>query len=107
MPAEVDLDERREPAQVVLAVPAGGPRPGGEKGGLREVELRGYGLHPCGVAEAVSARRGAEDDGGGVARVGAVGERVDDEGLHPRSLPRDGLDSVSGIHLSHMSEETT
>jgi hypothetical protein len=71
MPAQIDLQRGREPAQVIPV----GPLP--EKGGFGEVHLARYVLHP-----AVVPRRGKHADGRRVAGEGFGGEGVDLVDLH-------------------------
>ena len=69
MPAQVDLDRRREPAQVELAV--GARR---DERGLGQVQLRATACIHASVGEAVAEQA----HGRRVAGEGPVGERVDD-----------------------------
>ncbi len=72
MSAQVDLDDRREPAQVVRPVLARH-----DERGLGVPELGRDLLHPPGVG-----RRVQQDDAGRIAAEHRVGECVDDEGSH-------------------------
>jgi len=74
--AQVHLDLRCEPSQVVHA------RAAGEEGGLREVELGSHRLHPTLVAEAITGGCRAQTNGGRVPGERTICERVDNEGLH-------------------------
>ena len=63
--AEIDLDRRREPAQVVAV------RLADEERGLGEIHLPRHVLHPHRLGG-----RGEDADGGGIARKGAIREGV-------------------------------
>ena len=85
MAAEVDLDRRREPAQLVAVLFLV------KEGGLRQVHLASHVLQPAGIA-----RLGKDANGGGIARERAIGEGVNLNDRDRHRLLR--LDSWNGTH---------